>query len=128
MFWTTLFPMIVPALADGVRGVFAKITGGAGGTPVNVDERIKLMTAETERLKALNEIDKPDGTPSQFVTDFRAMFRYAMIIVIWIATIVCIFTPQIPVALTLQMLDLSGATMSFVIGERMYFNMKQGGK
>ncbi len=128
MIWTTLLPMIIPAFADGLRGVFAKLTGGAGGTPVNVDERIKLMSAETERLKALNEIDKPDGTTSQFVTDFRAMFRYVMIIFVWLATVVCIFTPEVPQILTVTMLDLSGATMSFVIGERMYFNMKQGGK
>ena len=58
MLWTTILPMLLPALTDGLRGVFAKITGGAGGNPQNVDERIKLMAADTERLKALSEIGR----------------------------------------------------------------------
>ena len=128
MLWTTILPMLLPALTDGLRGVFAKITGGAGGNPQNVDERIKLMAADTERLKALSDIDKPEGSTSQWVTDFRAMFRYVSILMIWIITAIAIFTPAIPQTLTSSLLDLSGATMSFIIGERMYFNMRNGGK
>ena len=110
-----LFPAIVPALTDGVRGIFAKFTGGAGGTPQNVNERIQLMEAETKRLQALAEIDKPAGEPSRWVTDVRAVFRYAAIMIIWLATIVAVFDPSVPEAITLMLLDLSGACMSFVI-------------
>jgi hypothetical protein len=62
--WSVLFPALLPALTDGVRGIFAKFTKGAGGNPVNVAERIQLMQAETARLQALAEIDKPSGEPS----------------------------------------------------------------
>lgn len=120
-----IFPALMPAVTDGLRGVFAKFTGGAGGTPQNVNERIQLMEAETKRLQALADIDKPAGEPSTWVTDVRAIFRYAAITLIWIATICAVFTPTIPQNITLMLLDLSGATMSFVIGERMYLSLKK---
>ena len=120
-----IFPAVIPVLADGVRGIFAKFSGGAGGTPQNVDERIKLMEAETARLQALADIDKPSGEPSKWVTDFRASFRYVAILLIWIATITAVFTSSVMPNITLMLLDLSGACMSFVIGERMYLTLKK---
>lgn len=120
-----IFPALMPALTDGVRGIFAKFTGGAGGTPQNVNERIQLMEAETKRLQALAEIDKPAGEPSRWVSDLRASFRYVSISVIWMATIVAVFTTGVPEAIVMMMLDLSGACMSFVIGERMYLGLKK---
>ena len=120
-----IFPAVIPVLADGVRGIFAKFSGGAGGTPQNVDERIKLMEAETARLQALAEIDKPSGEPSRWVTNFRASFRYVAILLIWIATIVAVFDASLSQNIVLMLLDLSGACMSFVIGERMYLTLKK---
>ena len=123
--WSVLFPALIPALTDGVRGIFAKFTGGAGGTPQNVTERIQLMQAETARLTALAEIDKPVGEPDKWVTNLRTSFRYIAIILIWVATVAAVFTPSIPEGITLIMLDLSGACMSFVIGERMYLTLRK---
>lgn len=123
MFWSVLLPSLMPALADVVRGLTAKITGGAGGQPQNVDERIKLMQADTERLKALATLDTPTGEPSQLVVDFRASFRYVAILLIWVIAGISLFTPSVPAILTGMMIDLSGATMSFIIGERMYFKL-----
>ena len=120
-----IFPALMPTLADGVRGIFAKFSGGAGGTPQNVGERIQLMQAETARLQALADIDKPSGEPSRWVTDLRSSFRYIAIMLIWVATIGAVFTPTIAPNITLMMLDLSGACMSFVIGERMYLTLKK---
>lgn len=123
--WSVLFPALIPALTDGVRGIFAKFTGGAGGTPQNITERIQLMQAETSRLQALAEIDKPVGEPDKWVTNLRTSFRYVAIILIWVATVAAVFTPTIPEGITLIMLDLSGACMSFVIGERMYLTLRK---
>jgi hypothetical protein len=120
-----IFPALMPALTDGLRGIFAKVTGGAGGTPQNVNERIQLMQAETARLQALADIDKPSGEPSRWVTDMRSSFRYIAILIIWLATIGAVFTTDIAQPITLMMLDLSGACMSFVIGERMYLSLKK---
>jgi hypothetical protein len=123
--WSVLFPALLPALTDGVRGIFAKFTGGAGGTPQNVTERIQLMQAESSRLQALAEIDKPIGEPDKWVTNLRSSFRYVAIILIWLATIGAVFTPTVPEGITLILLDLSGACMSFVIGERMYLTLRK---
>ena len=123
--WSVLFPALIPALTDGVRGIFAKFTKGAGGNPVNVNERIQLMQAETARLQALAEIDKPAGEPSLWVNNLRSSFRYIAIIIIWLATVGAVFTPTVPEGITLIMLDLSGACMSFVIGERMYLTLRK---
>lgn len=123
--WSVLFPALLPALTDGVRGIFAKFTKGAGGNPVNVNERIQLMQAETARLQALAEIDKPVGEPSLWVNNLRSSFRYLAIIIIWLATVGAVFTPTVPEGITLIMLDLSGACMSFVIGERMYLTLRK---
>jgi hypothetical protein len=120
-----IFPALIPAVTDGLRGVFAKLTGGAGGTPQNVNERIQLMEAETKRLQALADIDKPSGEPSLWVTDVRAIFRYAAITLIWIATIAAVFSLSVSENITIMLLDLSGACMSFVIGERMYLTLKK---
>jgi len=119
-----LLPALTPVFSDALRGIIAKFTGGAGGSPVNVTERIQLMQAETERLKALAEIDKPSGQTSQWVTDTRAIYRYAFITMVWIVTAIAMFTPEFPKILSLSLLDLSGACASFIIGERMYFNLK----
>jgi hypothetical protein len=120
-----IFPALMPALTDGLRGIFAKVTGGAGGTPQNVNERIQLMEAETKRLQALADIDKPSGEPSRWVTDMRSSFRYIAIMIIWLATIAAVFSPSIAQSITVMLLDLSGACMSFVIGERMYLTLKK---
>lgn len=122
---TLIFPALMPALTDGIRGVFAKFTGGAGGTPQNVNERIQLMQAETGRLEALAKIDQPASEPSRWVTDLRSSFRYIFIAFILLVTGIAVFTPDIPENILLMLLDLSGASMSFVIGERMYLGLKK---
>lgn len=119
-----LLPAIMPVLSDAFRGLVAKFTGGAGGNPQNVSERIQLMSAETERLKALADIDRPSGVTSQWVTDVRAIYRYAFITAVWIVTAIAVFTPEVDSNFKLILLDLSGACGSFIIGERMYFHLK----
>lgn len=120
-----ILPALAPAVTDGIRGIFAKWSGGAGGTPQNVNERIQLMEAETKRLQALAEIDKPSGEPSRWVNDLRGSFRYISIAVIWLATLIVIFDPTVDLSIKTVMLELSGATMSFVIGERMYLSIRK---
>ena len=56
-----ILPALVPAVADGFRGIVAKFTGGAGGQPQNVEERVKLMEAEAAKLQALAALDGVNG-------------------------------------------------------------------
>jgi hypothetical protein len=120
-----ILPALVPAFSDGVRGLFAKLTGGAGGTPQNMQERIQLIQAETEKLKALSTLDTPIGEPSKWIIDLRAAYRYVIITFILIATIFVVYSPSIPTAVVSVFLDMTGACMSFIIGERMYLGLKK---
>jgi hypothetical protein len=121
-----ILPALVPAFADGMRGIFAKLTGGAGGMPQNVEERCQLMQAEATKLQALAALDNPEGTPSQWIVDLRACYRYVIITAILIFTAIVVFNPTIVgTAVVSVFLDMSGACMSFIIGERMYLSIKK---
>ena len=118
-----ILPALVPMLTDGFRGLFAKFTGGAGGVPQNMAERLELMKAENARLSALAELDRPIGEPSRWVVDMRASFRYLAIAFIWLATVAAVLLDA-PAVYTLVLLDMSGASLSFILGERFYLKLK----
>jgi len=120
-----ILPALVPAFSDGVRGIFAKLTGGAGGQPQNMQERISLIQAETEKLKALAALDTPIGEPSKWIVDLRACYRYVIITFILIATICVVYSTNISLSVVSVFLDMTGACMSFIIGERMYLAIKK---
>lgn len=119
-----ILPALVPALTDGVRGIVARFTGGAGSQPQNVAEAIQLMQAQTERVKALAELDALSPGASPWVINLRGAFRYLAVGGILSATIVGSFVGMEAGALAL-MLELSGASMSFIIGERMYLGLRK---
>ena len=121
-----ILPALVPAFSDGVRGIIAKFTGGAGGQPQNVEERVKLMEAEAAKLQALAALDGVNGEPSKWIINLRASFRYVIISAIMIFTGVIVFTPDIVgTSVVAIFLDMTGACMSFVIGERMYLTLRK---
>ena len=113
-------PALIPAVADGLRGLFSKLTGGAGAKPQNVEEQIKLMAAENERLKAVAELDRPSENISPWVADLRASFRYIAGCLIILAAISSLY---IRVDLFLQdaVWNLAGSVFAFLFGDRMYF-------
>ena len=123
-FVTLLLPALVPVLSDGVRAVFARIGLGAGANPQNVRERIELMQAETAKMQALAALDTPSGEISRWVADMRASFRYIAVLLIVVATLIGAYAGINPAALAV-LLDMSGAAMSFIIGERMYLGLKK---
>jgi hypothetical protein len=121
-----ILPALVPAFSDGVRGLIAKFTGGAGGQPQNVEERVRLMEAEAAKLQALAQLDSVSGEPSRWIIDLRASFRYVIISSIMIFTGLIVFNPDIVGAgVVAVFIDMTGACMSFVIGERMYLTLKR---
>jgi hypothetical protein len=124
---TLLLPSLMPAFSDGFRGLIAKITGGAGGQPQNVTERIQLMEAEATKIQALASLDSVStGNPSQWIVDLRACYRYVIISAIILFTGVVVFVPDIVGASVVAVfLDMTGACMSFIIGERCYLNLKK---
>jgi len=112
-------PALIPAVADGLRGVFNRLTGGAGAMPQNVEERIRLMAAENERLKALAELDRPAENISPWVANLRASFRYVaggMIIFGAISTLYL----QADLLVQDAIWNLAGSVFAFLFGDRMY--------
>ena len=123
-----LLPALVPALADGLRGIFSWATGGAGMRPQNVDEAIKLMSADVEKLKALALLDQPAANISPWVANLRASFRYLAGGLIIIATMGMVGAKGYGVAVPDSSLDffqqLSGSVFAFLFGDRMYSHFK----
>lgn len=121
---TLILPALVPALADGIRSLFAKLTGSAGANPQNVAEAIQLMEAQTARVKALAELDALSPNASRWVADLRGSFRYIAVGGVVASAITGAFVPGLPEPAMLMLLDMAGASMSFIIGERMYLGLR----
>ena len=112
-------PALIPAVADGIRGVFGRLTGGAGAKPQNVEEQIKLMSAENERLKAVAELEKPAENISPWVADLRASFRYVAGGLIILGAISTIYAP-VEKDVQEAVWNLAGSVFAFLFGDRMY--------
>lgn len=120
-----LLPSLIPALSSGIGSLITKWTGGAKAQ--SVDDLVKIGQLEIDKLNALATLDKPYGTPSQWVVDLRASFRYVAVLLVWLFTFAAVFTPSVPAELTDVLLTLAGATLSFIIGERMMLSLKAVG-
>lgn len=123
---SAILPALLPAAADGLRGVFARITGGKGALPANVGEVIQLMSAETERLRALAQLDTPTGEIHKWVASFRALQRPALSTLIIVGYFGAVYATDA----TQSTLDLMGSYAQMVtfylFGDRAYNYMKKG--
>lgn len=120
MIESALIAALAPAAIDGVKSLFGGISRKFGG--LSVDDEIKLMEANTNKLKGLAELDNPHGTPSQWVVDLRASFRYIACGVFIIGGLSTVY-----LAPTLAPLGLEAAATaaSFIFGERMLLSLKK---
>lgn len=123
MILETVLPALLPMLTDGVRGVFNRLTGGAGAKPANVEEVITLMQAETSRLEALAKIDSAEGT-SQWVSNVRAMQRPAVSFVVIIAYVGSFMVTED--AVIIEGIGQYAQMVTFYLfGDRTYMYMKK---
>ena len=117
---TALLSALAPAAVDAVKSLFGAIGRKVGG--LSVDDQLKLQQGDVERLKALAALDNPYGTPSQWVIDLRASFRY-------IAASVCVLGGLAPLVipplagLAPLGVEVATAAFSFIFGERMYLGL-----
>jgi len=124
--WATVLPGLIPAVLDGVKMVFSKITGVSMGEPKSFAERKELFGAETERLKTLADLDRPSGNISNWVADLRASFRYVFVGLIIVVTLAYallyknIGVPEVWGVLS----QLSGSATFFILGDRVYLGLK----
>lgn len=129
-----IIPALVPAFADGFRKVIGYFTGDRMPTPQNVAEQVQLMTAETDKLRVIAELDRPSGTISQWVADLRSSFRYIAAGAIILSTIttapLLLITPKEYLDIMYQVfqaeLQMSGSVFSFMFGDKFYIYLKRG--
>jgi len=121
----TLVTALLPAVSDGVRGLINKWTGGAGAKPANVEEAVKLMGAEVDRLRALAELDKPEGV-STWVANIRALQRPTAVLLILISWIGVGFWSQDENLINITS-NLAASVVFYLFGDRTYMYFKKGG-
>ena len=116
-----ILPAVLPAAIDALKnlvgGISRKIVG------LSADDQIKLEASNIEKLKALAALDAVTGTPSQWVVDLRASFRYigAGISILAGVALIAYFSTD-PDILEIGY-NLVSAPFSFIFGERLYFGL-----
>lgn len=119
-----LLSTLLPAAVDIVKNFFGAASRRFVG--VSVDDQIKLQTAEISKLEAIAKLDNPHGTPSQWVIDLRASFRYVaagIVILIGAGMAYLGFRGRDPNIVTAG-LDLAGMPFGFIFGERMWMGLR----
>lgn len=116
----TILASLVPVAIEGVKQAGARFFGGVRAT--TVDEQIKLDNNEIEKIKALAELDKPVGAPSQWVVDLRASARYLGALAVISIGVGSLF---FPVDKSVQALALEAANIAFgfLFGSRIVSNL-----
>ena len=117
-----LLPALLPSLIDAAKSLFGGLGRKIGG--LSVDDEIKLENAAIEKLKALAQLDTPCGTPSLWVVNLRASFRYIAAGVSILVGGFLAYTAQGDEATISVAAQLISAPFAFIFGERLYFGMK----
>ena len=106
---------LVPVGIEGIKQVMTRFFGGVKAT--SIEDQIKLDNNEVEKIKALAELDKPIGQPSQWVVDLRASARYIgalAVIGVGISTLYVPVEPEIKVIA----LEAANIAFGFLFGSR----------
>lgn len=116
----TILAALVPVGIEGIKQAAARWFGGVRAT--TIDEQIKLDTNEIEKIKALAELDKPIGAPSQWVVDLRASARYLGALVVISVGIGSLFLSVAPAVQALA-LEAANIAFGFLFGSRIVSNL-----
>jgi hypothetical protein len=113
---------LVPVGVEGIKQVITRFFGGVKAT--TVEDQLKLDSSEIEKIKALAELDKPIGQPSQWVVDLRASARYVGALVV---IMVGISTLYVPVQDEIKIIALEAANIAFgfLFGSRIVSNFSR---
>lgn len=123
---SAILPALLPAAADGLRGIFSRITGGKGALPQNIGEVVQIMNAETDRMRALAQLDTPTGELYKWVSSFRALQRPALSTLIILGYMIAVFASDASQE-TLDMLGSYAQMVTFYLfGDRAYNYIKKG--
>lgn len=116
----TLIGALVPVAAESIKQLIVRWTGGV--RPASVDEQIRLMKAESDRLQALAALDQPGGTPSQWVIDLRASARYIGALSVIAVGIGSLYVSELPELVRITALEAANIAFGFLFGSRLAAN------
>lgn len=116
----TLIGALVPVAAESIKQLIVRWTGGV--RPASVDEEIRLMKAESDRLQALAALDQPGGTPSQWVIDLRASARYIGALSVIAVGIGSLYVADLPELVRITALEAANIAFGFLFGSRLAAN------
>jgi hypothetical protein len=116
----TIVSALVPVAAESVKQLIVRWTGGV--KPATVDETIRLMKAESDRLTALAALDQPGGTPSQWVVDLRASARYVGALSVIGVGIGSLYVSELPETVRITALEAANIAFGFLFGSRLAAN------
>ncbi len=113
---------LVPVGVEGIKQLMTNFFGGVKAT--SIDDQIKLDANEIEKIRAIAELDKPIGQPSQWVVDLRASARYIGALAV---IVVGISTLYAPVDVRIQAIALEAANIAFgfLFGSRIVANLRK---
>ncbi len=120
MIETAILSALLPAGVELFKSLFGGLGRKLGG--MSVDDEIKLGDATVKRLEAVAKLDNPVGTPSQWVVDLRASFRYIACGLFVVGGLSTVFVA--PAFAPLGM-EAALSASSFIFGERMVLSLKQ---
>lgn len=112
-----LISALLPGVLDMLKGAFGGMSRKWFG--VSVDDQIKLQDSDINRLKALAELDNPHGTPSQWIVDLRAAFRYVAA-----GVSILIGSYMMLNGMAEMGYDLVSVPFGFIFGERLWMGLK----
>lgn len=121
---TTIIAAGLPVVTELLKGFGGALSRKFVG--LSVDDQIKLQNADVERLKALAALDTPGGTPTQWVIDLRAAFRYvaAMVLIALGGGIVLAGTSSGDQSLVEIGVQVAGFPFGFIFGERLVLALR----
>lgn len=118
-----VLPALIPAAIDIVRTTVGRLVGVKAKT---VEEVIQLRESDVRKLEAIAKLDTPIGTPSQWVVDLRASFRYVLAGLSIIAAITTLYVPGVPDLIIDYAWQAASAVFSFLFGEQLVIRFKNG--
>lgn len=125
---TTILPALLPAAADGVRGLIAKLTGGAGANPQTVDEYIRLQEANNKRLELLANLEG-QGDTYKWVEAIRKLQRPVVVFTTLATWVIVFLNPKTYDDFTRDVVQSSASSVWFYLfGERGYMAIKTAKK
>jgi hypothetical protein len=122
MILETILAALVPVGVEAAKQGLTSLFGGP--KPTTLQERIELERLEIDRLRAVAELDRPVGEPSQWVVDLRASARYVAALVVIFAGLASVYVTT-SIEITSVAIEAANIAFGFLFGARLAAGMRK---